>query len=61
VANFVINRGFANQQTVNAERFHTVGDFVDFVEYAEGEDRTVFRISAKLVHTVARDDAASTN
>ena len=56
MAKFVINRGYPNEQTIEAESFGTVGDFVDFFEYANGEDRTVFRMSAKMVQTVERTD-----
>lgn len=50
---FVINKDYSgSEQTVVADSFHTNGDFVDFVD----EKGTVFRILAKNVLTVERQD-----
>jgi hypothetical protein len=53
VAKYVINKDYSgSEETIVADSFHTNGDFVDFVD----EKGTVFRILAKNVFTVERQD-----
>ena len=52
MAKYVVNKDYSGSETIVADSFHTDGDFVDFVD----EKGTVFRIQAKNVYTVERQD-----
>jgi hypothetical protein len=52
MAKYVINDRVGERFEVEADQFMTVGDFVDFSDYADGDLNTVFRIKASQVFTV---------
>ncbi|MEU7679731.1 hypothetical protein AB0C42_33515 [Micromonospora taraxaci] len=53
MSKFVINQGYTSgRYNVEASRFFTTGDFVDFVDEHE---ETVFRIAANKVATIERE------
>lgn len=53
MATFIINKGYSSApwdgHEVEADYFETRGDFIDFDKEGSG---TVYRVSAKYVHTI---------
>lgn len=52
MAKYVINERIGERFEVEADQFMTVGVFVDFATYMDGDMHTVFRIKADQVFTV---------
>jgi hypothetical protein len=52
MAKYVINDRVGQRFEVEADQFMTVGDFVDFSNYADADLDVVFRIKASQVFTV---------
>lgn len=53
MATYIINKGYENEETVEAESYMHLGEFFDFMD---AKDKTVLTYRAAMVHTVHRVD-----